>query len=101
LREIVNDPWKKAALERCNEIELLGKGCKGNYYAQLLATTLPSFINFSILEYDDNVKEVVFGWAITKGRRFEQKCFSTTEQSIVNFFETWFNDLYSAAENIK
>lgn len=97
LREIVNKPWQESAENRKQSLTsiILGQ-VNGSYEFQVVDTALPSFLNFSVLAYLDGRKEVIFGWAITKGRRFEQKCFVSDERSIVEFFESWFYDLYSA-----
>lgn len=90
LREIVNKPWQQSAEERRKSLtsKIAFGPVNGSYEFQVLNTSLPSFLNFCVLDYFDGRKEVIFGWAITKGRRFEQKCFVSDEKSIVEFFES-------------
>lgn len=98
-REIVNTPWKNSAATRAEALKPSRSKVNGAYEYQVLNTTLPSFLNFCVVSYSDGRKEVLFGWAITKGRRFEQKCFISDEKSVVEFFDAWFSDLYLASES--
>jgi ABC-type multidrug transport system fused ATPase/permease subunit len=78
--DVINTSWQDYARD------LLAKVPDQHYRCYVVANSLPSFLNFIVLEYADGERDVYFGWAISPTRGFEQVCFHTTENRVVSFF---------------
>ncbi len=79
---------------------LQDKNVSGHYKAVEVTFDFPSIINFSIVQFSDNSKEVWFGWVLTKGRELESKCFMSRDLDLVSMFENWHSDLFRHGKNI-
>lgn len=44
------------------------------------------FFNFIVIEDESGVREVMFGWVITPNRGFEQECFISHNQKLIDMF---------------
>jgi hypothetical protein len=73
-------------------------GGKGVYEATILRHSLPSFLNFIVLEYRDGSKEVWFGWIVSRSSGFEGTVIRTAEVRIVTLFERWHSELFMAGQ---
>lgn len=67
---------------------------EGIYKAYQIDCTFPSFLNFKIVTYDDDRREVWVGWRIsaTSGSLAEP-CFVSEDQYIIEIFQKWFDEL--------
>jgi hypothetical protein len=76
-------------------------GGAGQYDAVLLEHSLPSFLNFIVLESHSGAKEVWFGWLITRGSGFaETTVIRTNEEQIIAIFEQWHRELFAICNTI-
>ena len=94
-REVVSAKWA----DYCRALS--AKNADRQYECRLADNTLPSFLNFIVLEYKSSEREVYFGWAISPARGFDQVCFQSSEERLVSFFRDWHLELMAASELIK
>ena len=95
-KEVVSRGNRELCISRANG----AIGGKGTYDAVWINYTLPCFLNFVILEYEGGVKEVWFGWLVSRGVGFENYSIRTTEARIVHMFENWHRHLFAEGNDL-
>ncbi len=95
-REVVSEGNEAIVRDR----EGATSGGRGVYEAVVLRNTLPSFLNFIVLESRDGSREVWFGWIVSRGSGFEGTVIRTSEVRIVTLFERWHSELYLAGHPV-
>ncbi|HEV2889182.1 MAG TPA: hypothetical protein VGX28_02300 [Frankiaceae bacterium] len=72
----------------------------GRYEASILLHSLPSFLNFIVLEKVDGSREVWFGWVVSRTAGFEDVVVRACEDHIVRLFERWHSELFLAGRRV-
>lgn len=91
-REVVSRGSVETARGRA---EAVAEDASGSYSAARIDSDLPTFMNFSILEFPDSVKELWVGWVISPGFEYEQCVIRTTEARLIEMFERWHSALFA------
>ena len=94
-REVVSPCWAALSAERVVEL-----GGKGIYQGYVVATELPAFLNFSVITFQDGTKEVWFGWLMSQSHSFDGTVARSTEQRLVQLFESWHASLVGSARAV-
>lgn len=97
LQEVVSKRFKSSASER---IKLTSEN--GTYNVKYIDIIPPSFLNFIILDYGNNSKEVLIGWA-TSGLKSElhQPTFKIKDERVVNYFQQIFDAMFFYGKDIE
>lgn len=96
-REVVSPDNEPLVRRRAAE----SLGGAGAYQAFILRHSLPSFMNFIVLESLDGQKEVWFGWTVSKTSGWEGAVVRTGEARIVGLFERWHGELQQAGQRLR
>lgn len=75
-------------------------GGSGIYEASFVEHSLPSFMNFIVLEGRDGSLEVWFGWIVSKSAGYEGTVIRTGDAHIVQLFERWHREMFNAGTMI-
>lgn len=94
--EIVTEAWSEDA--RALE-ESVAKSNTTNYYSySVLNSDIPPILNFIIIRYRDDRREVMSGWVNSRNRNWEQPCLLFRDPRIVEYFTQWYMELEREAE---
>jgi len=74
------------------------KGRKGMYEAVAVSSGNAPMMNFPVLTFSDDSKEVSFGWVMSPGYGFDQPCFRSQDARLTGFFEKWFSELFFSGD---
>ena len=97
LQEVVSTRFKRSASERLKlTIE------SGTYNVKYIDIIPPSFLNFTILDYGNNSREILIGWA-TSGLKSElhQPTFKIKDTRVVDYFQQIFDAMFFYGKEIK
>ncbi len=96
-QEIVSDSFKNNAIER---FKLTAES--GTYNAKYIDIIPPSFLNFTILDYGNNSREILIGWA-TSGLKSElhQPTFMIKDNRVVDYFQQIFDAMFFYGKDIE
>ncbi|HVF03197.1 MAG TPA: hypothetical protein VNA20_00010 [Frankiaceae bacterium] len=95
-REVVSRDNEALARDRLSS----SVGGTGRYEASILLHSLPSFLNFIVLEKGDGSREVWFGWVVSRAGGFEDVVVRAREDHIVRLFEKWHSELFQAGRRV-
>lgn len=96
IREILGTAFARHS----EELSTLAQGNRSSYTGQLIDQPTHAFINFTVLEYSVDEREVIFGWAISQMPGFPDTCFATTERRMTDFFLAMFQDLWASSKSV-
>lgn len=96
LNEVISLRFENSAKERLN---LTNEN--GTYNVRLINIVPPSFLNFTILDYGNNIKELIIGWA-TCGLKSEihQPTFKIDDDRVIEYFQQIFDAMYINGKNL-
>ena len=96
LKEVFSPKFRQSAVERLKLTKNIG-----TYDARLIDIVPPSFLNFTIIDYGNDTKDLIIGWA-TCGIKSEihQPSFVIHDNRIVEYFQDIFDAMYSNGADI-
>lgn len=93
LVEVFSPNWRELAEARRNKF-----AGKNSYEAYVLKFEPHAFLNFIVLTYPPNHKEVWFGWLMSPGYGFTFPCIRCCEPKVVQLFEAFHRELVASVQ---
>ncbi len=98
-REVVSNSASNISIGIIKELNNSKKKALGEFKSVSLAHN-EEILNFTIIKFKDNTKEVWFGWIIHPGKELEQPVFMTKNVGIVTLFEDWHTLLFKRGKKL-
>lgn len=67
-------------------METFSQPVAGTYHCTRRTIDVPSFLNFTILDFGDEQKELIFGWATSPANWPNQKAFKVQDKRVIEYF---------------
>ncbi|GAA3638600.1 hypothetical protein GCM10022223_67050 [Kineosporia mesophila] len=94
-REVISASWAKDA-EKI--VQATRKRPDHPYSFTVVRDSALPMLNFIVLHYPDNRKEVLAGWLDSRTSRPEQDSMLFRDPRIVGYFQTWWDEIHRTAE---
>ncbi len=89
-KDVVSEGFR----EFSSEIE---QHCGSKYKHVVLKSTTPSFLNFTILDFDSE-EELLFGWANSTYMGSEQKAYLVRDKRVIGYFKQYHQSLFTPSQ---
>lgn len=74
---------------------------KGQYHFRVLDSDVPSFLNFIVLEYDEEDEEAVIGWATSKTSWTDERAYLIKDRRLISYLREYHTALFDQSQVIE